>query len=511
MDPMLHLEDITKTFPGVKALSNVKFELRPGEVHALLGENGAGKSTLIKIISGVYGPDSGTLAINGQPMTFANPHQAQDAGIATIYQELSLYPELTVAENIFMGHAPRGRTGLIDWGEMRARSQQILESLDIHEMDVRRKVGTMNVGNRQRVEIAKALSLNAKILIMDEPTASLTESDVEQLFRIVRLLRDRGVGIIYISHRLQEVFELADRVTVLRDGQYVGTRDVKDVTEGQLINMMVGRTIDDLFPKLPAEFGDWVLEVRDLNRRPTTFGVSFKLRAGEIVGLAGLVGSGRSEMAQVIFGFTPADSGEIKVRGKTVAIRNPGQAMRLGIAYVPEDRGLQGLVRPMRVRENVSMAVLKELSRGSFIQRGAERGLAHRTVDQLRVRTAGIEQIVGRLSGGNQQKIVVGKWLAARPKILIMDEPTRGIDVGAKAEIHRLMSELAQQGMAVLMISSELPEVLGMSDRILVMKEGRIAAEYTREEATQEKIAAAMMSNVNHAESAAGDAATLAS
>ncbi|MBL8145451.1 MAG: sugar ABC transporter ATP-binding protein [Anaerolineae bacterium] len=496
MEPVLQLEHISKSFPGVRALSDVQFEMRPGEVHALLGENGAGKSTLIKIISGVYQPDSGVMRVGGQERRFENPREAQSAGIATIYQELSLYPELTVAENIFMGHAPKGRLGALSWGEMRRRSREILDSLNIHDMDVGRKVGTMSVGNRQRVEIAKALSLDARILIMDEPTAALTESDVERLFSIVRLLRERGVGIVYISHRLQEVFDLTDRVTVLRDGQYVGTKDVRDVTESDLITMMVGRTIDELFPKLKADIGETVLEVRDLQRQPSTLGVSFQLRRGEILGLAGLVGSGRSELAQVIFGFTPADSGEIKVRGKTVAIRHPGDAMNLGIAYVPEDRGQQGLVRPMRVRENVSMAVLKELSRATFIQRRSERNLALKTVEQLRVRTAGIEQIVGRLSGGNQQKVVIGKWLAAKPAILIMDEPTRGIDVGAKSEIHRLMSELAQQGMAVLMISSELPEVLGMSDRILVMREGKIAAEFSREEATQEKLAAAMMSTV---------------
>ncbi len=496
MDPVLQLEHVSKVFPGVKALSDVHFDVRPGEVHALLGENGAGKSTLIKITSGVYKPDGGTIRVQGKLCTFDNPREAQSAGIATIYQELSLYPELTVAENIFMGHAPRGRMGMLNWGQMRERADEILESLNIHDMDVGRKVGTMSVGNRQRVEIAKALSLDAKVLIMDEPTAALTEADVERLFSIVRLLRDRGVGIIYISHRLQEVFELADRVTVLRDGQYVDTKDVADVTESDLITMMVGRTIDDMFPKLPANIGKTVLEVRGLNRRPNTHDVSFELRSGEILGLAGLVGSGRSEVAQVIFGFSPAESGQILLDGKPVSIRHPGDAMNLGIAYVPEDRGTQGLVRQMRVRENVSMAVLRQISRGSFIQRKQERSLARDTVEKLRVRTFSIEQIVGRLSGGNQQKIVVGKWLATKPRILIMDEPTRGIDVGAKAEIHRLMSELAQQGLAVLMISSELPEVLGMSDRILVMREGRMVAEYSREEATQEKIAAAMMSTV---------------
>ncbi len=490
---LLELNHVSKSFPGVRALNDAQFDMRAGEVHALLGENGAGKSTTIKIISGVYRPDSGELRFEGKPVQFNNPREAQAAGIATIYQELSLYPELTVAENIFMGHAPRSRFGALDWGAMRRQAQALLESLNIHDMDVNRKVGSMTVGNRQRVEIAKALSQNARILIMDEPTAALTEADVQRLFEIVRLLRTRGVGIIYISHRLEEVFLLADRVTVLRDGQYVGTKDVADTTPDQLISMMVGRTIDNLFPKLETTIGEPVLEVRDLVHKPLTRGVSLYVRQGEIVGLAGLVGSGRSEVAQVIFGMTPAESGTILINGKPVQIKSPAQAMKLGIAYVPEDRGTQGLVRQMRIRENVSLAVLRGMVKGPFVDRGAERGLARRTIDQLSIRAPSSEQIVNKLSGGNQQKIVVGKWLASKPKLLIMDEPTRGVDVGAKAEIHRLLSELAQQGLAILMISSELPEILGMSDRILVMREGRIVAEYSREEANQEQIAASMM------------------
>ncbi|MFQ3674818.1 MAG: sugar ABC transporter ATP-binding protein, partial [Aggregatilineales bacterium] len=339
-EPILVLRDIEKRFPGVHALRGVSFDVRPGEVHALLGENGAGKSTLIKIISGVYQPDSGTMMLDGQPVQFSSPNDAQRRGIATIYQELGLYPELTVAENIFMGHAPRRRLGplsIIDWPTMEERARAILADLNIHDMNVRSRVGALNVGNRQRVEIAKALSLNARILIMDEPTAALTEADVEQLFGIVRLLRERGVGIVYISHRLQEVFELADRVTVLRDGSYVDTRPVSEVTEGDLISMMVGRTIDELFPKMPSQIGDVVLEVRDLQREPHTRGVSFQVRAGEIVGIAGLVGSGRSETAQIIFGTLPADSGEILIDGKPVKIRRPADAVAHGIAYVPED------------------------------------------------------------------------------------------------------------------------------------------------------------------------------
>lgn len=494
MDSILQLEGISKSFPGVKALENVHFELRPGEVHALLGENGAGKSTMIKIVSGVYRPDSGTIRVGGQEVIFNNPRESQERGIATIYQELSLYPELTVAENIFIGHAPRNRFKMIDWGTMERRASEILTSLEIHDLDVTRKIGGLTVGNRQRVEIAKALSQDAKILIMDEPTASLSEADVQRLFEIVGLLRERGVGIIYISHRMEEVFKLADRVTVLRDGHYVDTKNVSDVTEPQLIQMMVGRTIDQLFPKLPAEIGEPILEVRNLQRTPMTRGVSFTLRRGEIVGMAGLVGSGRSEVAQVIFGITPAESGEILIDNKPVRIRHPEDSMKLGVAYVPEDRGTQGLIRPMPIRENVSLASLKMLSRGSFIDFGAERRLAAEMITKLGIRAYSIEQIVNKLSGGNQQKVVVSKWLAREPRILIVDEPTRGIDVGAKAEIHRLISELAQRGLAILMISSELPEVLGMSDRILVMREGKIAAEFSREEATQENIAHAMMS-----------------
>jgi ABC-type sugar transport system ATPase subunit len=493
MKPILELAHISKKFPGVQALNDVRFDVSPGEVHALLGENGAGKSTLIKIISGLYKPDQGDIHLDGTAVSFNDPREAQLRGIATIYQELSLYPELSVAENIFMGHAPRGAFGMVDWRMMRQKAREILESLNIHDMDVNRKVGTMTVGNRQRVEIAKALSMNARILIMDEPTAALTGADVERLFGIVRLLRERGVSIIYISHRLEEVFELADRVTVLRDGQYVDTKPIDATNEDDLISMMVGRTIDNLFPKLPSEIGKPLLEVRNLWRKPLTQGVSITLRAGEIVGLAGLVGSGRSELAQVIFGITPPDSGEIYLDSTRVEIKNPGQAMKLGIAYVPEDRGTQGLIRQMRIRENVSLAVLRSLVQGAFVDRRAEKSLADRMIEQLSIRAYSSEQVCNKLSGGNQQKVVVGKWLASNPKILIMDEPTRGIDVGAKAEIHRLISELAQKGLAILMISSELPEIMGMSDRILVMHAGKLVGEYTRAEATQEIIAGAML------------------
>ncbi len=498
MAELLRLTGVHKSFAGVQALRGVDFEVRPGEVHALLGENGAGKSTLIKTIAGVHRPDLGELFWEGQPVTLNNPKDAQRLGIDTIYQELSLYPELTVAENIFMGHAPRRRVGpfrVMDWEAMFRRARELLTDLDAGDLDVRRKVGTLSVGNRQRVEIAKALSLNAKLLIMDEPTAALTETDVEQLFRITRLLRERGVGVVYISHKLGEVFALADRVTVLRDGLYIGTKNVADTSEGELISMMVGRTIDALFPKQAAEVGEVVLELRNLTREPYTRQVSLKLRAGEIVGLAGLVGSGRSETAQVVFGILPAQSGEVLVRGVPVTIRDPAQAVAHGIAYVPEDRGTQGLIRQMTVRENISLAVLKSVARGSFIDVGKETTLARDAIHRFGIRAYGPEQVVGKLSGGNQQKVVVGKWLASDPKVLIIDEPTRGVDVGAKAEIHRLISQLAaERGLAILMISSELPEILGMSDRILVMRGGRVVGEYARAEATQERVGEAMMS-----------------
>lgn len=495
MSSVLTLKGVGKSFPGVRALDAVDFDVRAGEVHALLGENGAGKSTLIKIVSGVYQADQGTVSLDGKQVSFESPQAAHAAGIATIYQELLLFPELSVAENIFMGHAPRGRFGALKWGAMRREAKALLASLDIHDLDPDDIVGALSVGNRQRVEIAKALSQDARILIMDEPTAALTEHDVERLFGIVRLLRDRGVGIVYISHRLEEVFLLADRVSVLRDGKYVATKQVTETSHDDLIEMMVGRRIDQLFPKIEAVIGEPVLEVSNLVRRPMTNDVSLTVRAGEIVGLAGLVGAGRSELALTIFGVTPAERGSVRIEGQEVTIDSPGKATSLGIAYVPEDRGHQGLVRPMSVTPNVSMAILERLSARGVIDRGAERALAEKSVDQFAIRTAGIDQIVGKLSGGNQQKIVLAKWLATEPKLLIMDEPTRGIDVGAKAEIHRLMSELAGQGLAILMISSELPEIMGMSDRILVMRDGRIVSGMARAEATQEAIAASMMSD----------------
>jgi rhamnose transport system ATP-binding protein len=491
--PYLEMRGIEKDFPGVRALADVSFDVVAGEVHALLGENGAGKSTLIKIMSGVYAPNGGRILVNGEERRFGKPDDAKRAGIATIYQELLLFPDLTVAENIYMGHAPTASLGHIDWRGMHARAEELLASLDINDLAPHRIVGTLSVGNRQRVEILRALSHDAKLLVMDEPTAALTEVDVTHLFRIVRLLKSRGVAIVYISHKLDEVFQIADRVTVLRDGSLVGTRRVAETSESELVQMMVGRRVDALFPKAVAAVGAPVLEARDIVRRPLTRSISVTVRAGEIVGMAGLVGSGRSEFAQTIFGVTPAESGEIRLAGERADVRSPAQARSLGMAYVPEDRGLQGLVRPMSVTHNFSLAALGSLSRLGFIDRARERELAKAGIKRYGVRASSLDQVAGRLSGGNQQKIVLGKWLANRPRLLILDEPTRGIDVGAKAEIHRLMGEFAREGMAILLISSELPEILGMSDRVLVMREGRIVAEFPRAAATQEAVGAAMM------------------
>jgi rhamnose transport system ATP-binding protein len=500
---LLEVRDIEKAFPGVRALSGVSFDVRAGEVHALLGENGAGKSTLIKIVSGVYQPDVGSILVNGMTVHFSTPDDARRAGVATIYQELLLFPELSVAENIFLGHAPLAGAGRIDWRAKRAEAERLLDSLEIDDLSPDQIVGALTVGNRQRVEILRALSHDARILIMDEPTAALTESDVTRLFDVVRRLKRRGVGIVYISHRLDEIFAIADRVTVLRDGAFVGARDVANTNAAELVQMMVGRRIENLFPKTAAPIGAPVLEARDLVRRPLTKGVSLTVRSGEIVGLAGLVGSGRSELAQTLFGMTPAESGEIRLNGERVRIDSPETARAKGVAYVPEDRGAQGLVRGMSVLHNFSLAALGSLSRAGFIDRAAERRMAQQGVARFSVKTSSVDEIAGRLSGGNQQKIVLGKWLANNPKLLILDEPTRGIDVGAKAEIHRLMSQLAGEGVAILMISSELPEVLGMSDRVLVMREGRLVAEFDRAEATSEAVGSAMMGGASSAGRAA--------
>lgn len=473
-------------------MRDVSFDLRNGEVHALLGENGAGKSTLIKILAGLHRPDEGRILVRGQPVSFNSPKAAHHAGIATVHQELLLFPELTVAENVFLGQAPKSRWRSLDWTQMRRRARAILDGLDSHDLDIDARVGTLSVANRQRVEIARALAQDARVVIMDEPTAALAEADVQRLMDIVQRLKARGVGIVYVSHKLPEIFALADRVTVLRDGRHVATKDIADVTEASLVSMMVGRPLDRLYPKKVGESGAVALELRNVSYRNVIHDISFTLRRGEILGIAGLVGSGRTETALTIFGITPATSGEILLNGKPVAIASPETARDLGIAYVPEDRGLQGLVKSQPIAENIALANLKRLVRGWFIDGGKLISEAAQAMTRFGVKARGPRQIVRELSGGNQQKVVLGKWLATTPKILIMDEPTRGIDVGAKAEIHQLMRKLAGEGMAILMISSELSEVLGMSDRVLVMSAGRVNASFDEGEVTAEAVGRAM-------------------
>ncbi|MFN4140561.1 sugar ABC transporter ATP-binding protein [Aestuariivirga sp.] len=490
--PSIELRAVSKSFAGVRVLNAVSFDIRPGEVHALMGENGAGKSTLIKIMAGLHQADEGEILVNGRPVRFASPRDAHVAGIATVHQELLLFPELTVAENIFLGQTPKTALRTIDWQRMRCRARELLDALDSGDLDIDQKVANLSVGNRQRIEIARALAQDARVLIMDEPTAALAEHDVQRLMAIVRNLCARGVSIVYVSHRMPEIFALADRVSVLRDGNHVATKQVSEVDEAQLVSMMVGRAIDRLYPAKQGKDGDVILELRDVSCRNVVRGVSLKLRQGEILGLAGLVGSGRTETALTVFGITPATAGQILVDGKPVSIASPEAARDLGIAYVPEDRGNQGLIRAQSIEENIALANLKRLMRGIFVDASRVTAEALGAIKRFGIRAQGPAQPVRQLSGGNQQKVVLGKWLATNPRILIMDEPTRGIDVGAKAEIHLLMRRLAGEGMAILMISSELPEVLGMSDRVLVMNAGRIVAEFERPAATPEAVGAAM-------------------
>ena len=486
-ESILRMTNISKSFAGVHALRGVQLDLRPGEVHALLGENGAGKSTLVKVITGVHQPDTGEIYLNDQRIHLADPREATQLGISAIYQELSMFPDLSIAENIFVGRRPIRKGGLIDWRKMYRESEELLSSLGVH-LNLKTKARNLSIAQQQMVEIARALSVNARILIMDEPTSALTLNEVAELFQIVRRLREKGTAIVFISHRLEELFEIADRVTVLRDGAYVDTRSMDGVTQDDLIRMMVGRTVTDLFPKQDVEAGEVVLRVKNLTRRGAFEDVSFELHKGEILGMAGLIGAGRTEVSQTLFGVTPAHAGTIEIEGQPLRITSPRQAMDYGLALVPEDRQHHGLVPPMDITDNVTLPNLTSFTRAGWLNKKEAQVAAFQAATQLQVKATTVWQKVRELSGGNQQKIVLAKWLSTHPRILILDEPTRGIDVGTKAEVHRLMSALAAEGIAILMISSELPEVLGMSDRILVMHEGKVTGLFDRSEATQEKI-----------------------
>jgi rhamnose transport system ATP-binding protein len=488
--PILALDHVSMAFGAVRALQDVSIDLHGGEIHALAGENGAGKSTLVKILAGVHRPDEGRVLLDGNPQDFRGPGDAQQAGVAVIYQEPTLFPDLSVAENIFMGRQPRAGFGRIDRRALRTATAGLFERLGV-SLDPDRPARGLSIADQQIVEIAKALSRDARVLVMDEPTAALSGNEVARLFTVARTLREQGCALLFISHRLEEIFELCQRVTTLRDGRLIATEELEGITPDDLVQRMVGRELDTLYPKQDTTVGEAVLKVERLTREGVFTDVSFEVRAGEIVALAGLVGAGRSEVARAVFGVDRYDAGSVTVGGRRLPGGSPTAAMSAGIALVPEDRRQQGLVMDGSIERNIGLTTLRALRRGPLVSRKAERDRAADWAIRLQLKYARLSDAVGVLSGGNQQKVVLAKWLSTEPAVLIVDEPTRGIDVGTKAEVHRLLSELAADGLAVLMISSDLPEVLGMADRVLVMHEGRLAAEIPRDEATEETVVAA--------------------
>lgn len=499
MKPILEMRSIVKEFPGVKALDGVSFDLYKGEFHALVGENGAGKSTLMKVLSGVYphGTYAGEIVIEGKLRQFRTIRDSEKAGIAIIFQELSLVRELTVGENIFLGKEP-SRFGIINWSALYQKASKLLKELHL-SIDPRTLAGNLGIGQQQLVEIAKALSQEAKILVLDEPTAALTGTEVETLFEILRKLKERGVAMIYISHKLDEVFAMSDRITVLRDGKTVGTNATKDLTKDRVIAMMVGREVGDIFPQTSHNFGETALEVKNLTafesdnpNKKAVDDVSFTVKKGEVLGIAGLMGAGRSELLMTIFGaWTGKTKGEIFVEGKKVSVKSASDAIKHGIGFVTEDRKRYGLLLEQTISDNMTLAGLKQISGRFFTHRSRETAVAKEKIQSLRIKTNSPATIAGTLSGGNQQKVVLGKWLLTNPKILFLDEPTRGIDVGAKQEIYSEINKLAQKGLAIVIVSSELPEVLGLSDRVIVLHEGKLTGEFTKSEATPEKVMAA--------------------
>ena len=485
---LLSAEGIRKEFPGVVALDDVEFKLKRGTVHALMGENGAGKSTLMKILAGIYTPDKGEIRLKGVDIRLKSPLDALENGIAMIHQELNLMPFMTVAENIWIRREPKNRFGFVDHGEMNRITARLFDRLKI-KIDPEIEVRHLSVASRQMVEIAKAVSYESDVLIMDEPTSALTEREVAHLFEIIRVLREQGIGIVYITHKMNELFEIADEFSVFRDGKFIGTHASNDVTRDDIIRMMVGREITQMFPKEEVPIGDVVLSVKNLALDGVFRDVSFDVRAGEILGIAGLVGSGRSNVAETLFGVTPASSGTISIDGKTLSINSPNTAIRHRMAFLTEDRKDTGCLLILDILENMQIAVLQDrFVKGGFVTEKQITAACEEMSRKLRVKTPNLQERIENLSGGNQQKVLIGRWLLTNPRILILDEPTRGIDVGAKAEIHRLVTELARNGVAVIMISSEMPEVLGMSDRIMVMHEGRVTGFLDRAEATQIKV-----------------------
>lgn len=486
MSALLQMSGITKSFPGVNALRGVDLALPPAHVLAVVGENGAGKSTLIKVLAGAYPADAGQVVVEGRRLG-SGPAAALDAGIAVIYQELSLVPEMSVAENLLLGRMPQ-RAGLLDRRGARRRAREVLARVGLPDLDLDARVATLGLNVRQLVEIAKALAKDARILVMDEPTAALQAHDIEELFAVVRGLRDDGLGIIYISHHLDEVFVLADAVMVLRDGSVVDSRALADWTEASLVRAMVARDLDKLYPWRPRDVGDVVLEARNLVRPPRLQGVSLQVRAGEIVGVAGIAGAGRTDLLKALCGAEPAVSGQVLVDGKPVRVRSPRAAIDRGIVYAPEDRKLEGLVPGASIEENVALSSFRLLTRAGWVNRRKQRQLAEQALQRFSIRAPGVRTTVGTLSGGNQQKVVLARVTQVGPRVVLLDEPTRGVDVGAKAEVYEHALRLAEQGTGVLLVSSELPEVLGMADRVLVMRQGRVVRELQREQANQESV-----------------------
>ncbi|PSL37445.1 monosaccharide ABC transporter ATP-binding protein (CUT2 family) [Labedella gwakjiensis] len=496
--PALELRDVTKAFGSVVALTSGSLALHRNSIHALVGENGAGKSTLVKIIAGLYQRDAGDFTLDGRTVDFSSTAQSKAAGIAVIYQEPTLFPDLSVTENIFMGRQPTGRFGRIDRKAMRAEVAGLFARLGVR-IDADRPAEGLSIADQQIIEIAKAISLDATVLVMDEPTAALSGVEVERLFAVARSLRDEGRALLFISHRFDEVFDLCDTITVMRDGEYISTTSTTETTVDRVVREMVGRDVADLYPKQEAEIGEVLLDVRGLGSAGVFHDIDLQVRSGEIVGLAGLVGAGRSEVARAVFGVDRYDTGSVTLKGTRIPAHNPVAAMRAGIALVPEDRRKQGLVLDSTVAHNITMSIRQQLSKLGLLTSGAENAAARVWSSRLEVKTSALDTIAGTLSGGNQQKVVLGKWLATNPTVLIIDEPTRGIDVGTKSEVHRLLSRLAGEGMGILMISSELPEVLGMADRVLVMREGRITAELDRADATSEAVMFAATQSSEHA------------
>ncbi|WP_128255441.1 sugar ABC transporter ATP-binding protein [Falsirhodobacter deserti] len=484
---VLALDGVTKTFPGVKALDGVRLELHAGEVTALIGENGAGKSTVVKILTGIYQPDGGSITIDGRPVRFPTAQAAADAGVTAIHQETVLFDELSVAENIFLGHAPRARFGLIDRRAMMNRARDILTGIGAR-IDPATRLKDLSIASRHLVAIARALSIDARVVIMDEPTAALSQTEIEELYTLVDQLKAQGKAILFISHKFDEIFRIADRFTVFRDGQFVGAGRMAEIDEAALVRMMVGRSVDQIFPKRAAKVGDEVLRVQGYCH-PTEFDdITFTLRRGEILGFYGLVGAGRTEFMQSLIGITRPSKGVTRIDGTIRTIRSPAQAIEAGIVYVPEDRGKQGAILDMPIFQNVTLPSLGRTSRAGFTRMANEFALAREYTRRLDLRAAALDANVGTLSGGNQQKVVIAKWLAVKPRVIILDEPTKGIDIGSKAAVHEFMSELAAEGLSVIMVSSEIPEILGMSDRVIVMREGRIAAELAGADLTPETL-----------------------